>query len=203
MTAQKPPPFLNLERQSADRRIELPAVTELLALRETGMTDAQIGERYGCSASLVTERIGQSGFTSRRRPAELLPVTRVYSEQAWMERAACRELSVDGFYPEMVNGSTLCITKAAKAVCAGCPVREQCLEYALAGDEREGVWGGTSPRERRNMRVGREQICAVPTCKNPRPKGGPGNSRYCGPECSRAAKRIRNREYDRARSKAS
>lgn len=41
----------------------------------------------------------------------------------------------------------------AKAVCAGCPVREACLEFALANDERWGVWGGTSERQRRAMRV--------------------------------------------------
>lgn len=41
----------------------------------------------------------------------------------------------------------------AKAVCAGCPVREACLEFALANDERWGVWGGTSERQRRAMRA--------------------------------------------------
>ncbi len=41
----------------------------------------------------------------------------------------------------------------AKAVCAGCPVRAECLEFALANDERWGVWGGTSERQRRAMRA--------------------------------------------------
>jgi WhiB family redox-sensing transcriptional regulator len=39
----------------------------------------------------------------------------------------------------------------AKAICAQCPVREACLEYALATRERDGVWGGATERERRRM----------------------------------------------------
>ena len=39
----------------------------------------------------------------------------------------------------------------AKAICAECPVRETCLEYALANRERDGVWGGATERERRRM----------------------------------------------------
>ena len=38
-------------------------------------------------------------------------------------------------------------------MCAGCPVRAQCLEHALAHDERFGVWGGTSERERRRLKA--------------------------------------------------
>ena len=41
--------------------------------------------------------------------------------------------------------------EAAKAVCATCPVRQSCLEYALANRERDGVWGGATERERRRM----------------------------------------------------
>ena len=39
----------------------------------------------------------------------------------------------------------------AKAICADCPVRQACLEHALAHREREGVWGGTTERERRRI----------------------------------------------------
>jgi len=41
--------------------------------------------------------------------------------------------------------------EAAKEVCARCPVREACLEFALASRERDGVWGGATERERRRM----------------------------------------------------
>ena len=44
---------------------------------------------------------------------------------------------------------------AAKALCAGCPVRTECLEYALCDPDTEGVWGGTSLCQRRTLREGR------------------------------------------------
>ena len=53
---------------------------------------------------------------------------------------------MDGFFPEK-GGST----RQAKAVCLMCPVREVCLEYALDNEERHGIWGGVSERERRRM----------------------------------------------------
>lgn len=51
-------------------------------------------------------------------------------------------------YPSSAHG-----VPAAKALCAGCPVRVACLEFALAHDERHGVWGGASERQRRAMRA--------------------------------------------------
>jgi WhiB family redox-sensing transcriptional regulator len=52
----------------------------------------------------------------------------------------------DVFYPVSDEEA-----EAAKAVCAACPVRQPCLEYALANRERDGVWGGATERERRRM----------------------------------------------------
>lgn len=42
----------------------------------------------------------------------------------------------------------------AKRICLGCEVRDSCLEYALANDERFGIWGGLSERERRRLKRG-------------------------------------------------
>ena len=64
----------------------------------------------------------------------------------WGNRAACRGVDPDVFYP--VSDEE---TEVAKAICAQCPVREACLEYALANRERDGVWGGATERERRRM----------------------------------------------------
>ncbi len=64
----------------------------------------------------------------------------------WMRDAACREHPDVSFYPEL--GQSL---EPARAVCAGCLVRGECLEHALEHGER-GVWGGTSDRERRAIR---------------------------------------------------
>ena len=43
-------------------------------------------------------------------------------------------------------------TREAKRVCLSCDVRSECLEYALAHDERFGIWGGLSERERRRLK---------------------------------------------------
>jgi len=65
----------------------------------------------------------------------------------WQERALCAQTDPEAFFPEK-GGST----REAKRICSGCEVRAECLEYALANDERFGIWGGMSERERRKQR---------------------------------------------------
>ena len=65
------------------------------------------------------------------------------SPLAWQDRALCRQTDPEAFYPEK-GGST----REAKKVCSCCQVRAECLDYALDHDERFGVWGGLSERER-------------------------------------------------------
>ena len=69
------------------------------------------------------------------------------TELAWQERALCAQTDPEAFFPEK-GGST----REAKKVCLGCEVRGDCLEYALAHDERFGIWGGLSERERRRLK---------------------------------------------------
>jgi WhiB family transcriptional regulator, redox-sensing transcriptional regulator len=66
----------------------------------------------------------------------------------WRKRAACRGIDVEIFYPETDDDEE---AEAAKAVCGACPVRQACLEHALAHREREGIWGGATERERRRI----------------------------------------------------
>ncbi len=66
---------------------------------------------------------------------------------SWQERALCAQTDPEAFFPEK-GGST----REAKKVCVGCTVQTQCLEYALAHDERFGIWGGLSERERRKLK---------------------------------------------------
>ncbi len=80
-------------------------------------------------------------------PHELPDLASLLRRPAWMAEAACREMGVDTF----VHGRTG-NPRTPKAVCAGCPVREPCLAFAMADSDLEGVWGGTSTRERRAMR---------------------------------------------------
>jgi WhiB family transcriptional regulator, redox-sensing transcriptional regulator len=67
--------------------------------------------------------------------------------QSWQQRALCAETDPETFFPDR-GGST----REAKRICTGCEVRAECLEYALANDERFGVWGGLSEQERRRLR---------------------------------------------------
>lgn len=67
--------------------------------------------------------------------------------QTWQERALCAETDPEAFFPEK-GGST----REAKKICTGCEVKAECLEYALSNDERFGIWGGLSERERRRLR---------------------------------------------------
>lgn len=65
---------------------------------------------------------------------------------SWRQRAACRGVDPDVFYPSSDEEA-----EEAKAVCRVCPVRESCLEYAIINRERDGVWGGATERERRRI----------------------------------------------------
>jgi WhiB family transcriptional regulator, redox-sensing transcriptional regulator len=65
---------------------------------------------------------------------------------AWRQRAACRGVEPEIFYPVSEEEA-----EEAKAICEACTVREMCLEYALSNRERDGVWGGATERERRRM----------------------------------------------------
>lgn len=74
----------------------------------------------------------------------------LHLQPAWMAEGACRGRPDVSFFPELGEE-----TAPAKAVCAGCPVREACLAFAL--DERigHGVWGGLSTKQRRDLVKGR------------------------------------------------
>nr|WP_158888704.1 WhiB family transcriptional regulator [Amycolatopsis anabasis] len=78
---------------------------------------------------------------------ELSDLFDVTEEQEWQERALCAQTDPEAFFPEK-GGST----REAKRICQGCEVKDECLEYALAHDERFGIWGGLSERERRKLK---------------------------------------------------
>ena len=64
----------------------------------------------------------------------------------WFDDAACREVDTAVFFPASDADAD-----AAKAICASCPVREECLEFALESRPPEGVWGGLTPIERHRL----------------------------------------------------
>jgi WhiB family transcriptional regulator, redox-sensing transcriptional regulator len=71
----------------------------------------------------------------------------------WMARARCRDLPPEIFFPTDGGG-----VEVARRVCAACPVREPCLEYALAEHIAHGVWGGASERARQRILAARRPI---------------------------------------------
>jgi WhiB family transcriptional regulator, redox-sensing transcriptional regulator len=81
------------------------------------------------------------------RMSVVFPLHDGEDEMSWQERALCAQTDPESFFPEK-GGST----REAKRVCTGCDVKSECLMYALAHDERFGIWGGLSERERRRLK---------------------------------------------------
>lgn len=69
--------------------------------------------------------------------------------ESWMDEGLCRETDPESFYP--AKGVP---NRPAKRICQACPVRAECLEYALSHDEHFGIWGGLSETERRRVKRG-------------------------------------------------
>lgn len=72
------------------------------------------------------------------------------AELGWQDKALCAEVDPELFFPEKGGSS-----RAAKRVCRSCEVRAECLRYALERDERFGIFGGMSERERRRVKRAR------------------------------------------------
>lgn len=71
----------------------------------------------------------------------------------WDDEAGCQGIDPEVFFPERPSDRAL----EAKAICRGCPVRTQCLEFALATRLDHGVWGGMTEVERRSLRRSRQR----------------------------------------------
>ncbi|HEX6597167.1 MAG TPA: WhiB family transcriptional regulator [Acidimicrobiales bacterium] len=84
-----------------------------------------------------------------------MTLTNPRTDVAWRQEAACRGLETDIFFPLTEEEAA-----EAKAVCATCPVRDLCLEYALITRQDDGVWGGLTETERRRVRRRRREAAA-------------------------------------------
>jgi WhiB family redox-sensing transcriptional regulator len=99
--------------------------------------------RVGGSAGIVSgAQEGGTLMDGRGAMADLLG-----NAPEWQERALCSQTDPEAFFPEK-GGST----REAKRICQRCDVKADCLEYALGHDERFGIWGGLSERERRKLK---------------------------------------------------
>lgn len=79
--------------------------------------------------------------------------TAIRHDAEWRSASACRHANPDLFFPvaTTVRGRAELAAKA-KAICDGCPVRPECLEFAQSNELNYGIWGGTTPEDRTRIR---------------------------------------------------
>jgi WhiB family transcriptional regulator, redox-sensing transcriptional regulator len=75
----------------------------------------------------------------------------------WRKQAACLGHDAEAFFPIGTTGQAVEHIERAKAVCARCPVTQECLEWALDTNQDAGIWGGTTEDERRTLRRRRQR----------------------------------------------
>jgi WhiB family transcriptional regulator, redox-sensing transcriptional regulator len=146
------------------------ARTVSLTRAERQLAAARILARGG-TAYVISKRLHVSGTTTlmlaarcqgvpvmTRRTQATADAMRIPGQ--WAERVLCAQADPDVWYPEHHA-----LIARAKRICAACPVRAECLEYALSGAGTwrgitTGIWGGTTPRERSRLRQARKAAAA-------------------------------------------
>lgn len=101
------------------------------------------GRRDGGVENMADDATFHRGSAARLNLDDLFGAV----EQEWQDQALCAQTDPEAFFPEK-GGST----REAKRICQACAVRDECLEFALENDERFGIWGGLSDRERRRLK---------------------------------------------------
>lgn len=75
----------------------------------------------------------------------------------WRAASACLNTDPDVFFPVAVGSAASKQVARALRICAGCTVRQQCLDFAMRSGEKDGIWGGTTPEERIRARRARDR----------------------------------------------
>jgi WhiB family transcriptional regulator, redox-sensing transcriptional regulator len=75
----------------------------------------------------------------------------------WRAASACLNADPDMFFPVAAGTAAGKQTARALRICQGCPVRQQCLDFAMQSGEKDGIWGGTTPEQRIRARRGRNR----------------------------------------------
>jgi WhiB family redox-sensing transcriptional regulator len=132
----------------------LPHITQLVARVRDGEDLTAIAAEYRVPHSALVSRFSLYGYSPT---GESLAVRTVAAGRPdWMLQGDCARTDPEAFFPE-VGGST----RRAKDICRGCDVQEQCLNYALDNNERWGIWGGTSEKDRQQLRERKPKtVCA-------------------------------------------
>lgn len=84
-------------------------------------------------------------------------MTKAKTKREWEVEAACHGMGPDEFFPD----SALEVPETARRTCAVCPVRKDCLEWAITNDEKDGIWGGLSAGERSRLVRRRKEAAAA------------------------------------------
>jgi hypothetical protein len=136
--------------------LRTPPLAEIAARIRDGESYRDLAKEYWVDPQGLANRLRHGGYRfdtgESEREAHLREMKEHLSASLrtyalpWMRDATCAQVDPDAWFPE--KGES---TADAKQVCQGCPVRRVCLEYALEGKERFGVWGGLSERERRKL----------------------------------------------------
>jgi WhiB family redox-sensing transcriptional regulator len=141
-TAQRIEQLWRLWEVQGGQRLAFADVARLVGVREGRVRQVLGPLRTAHRHNLEAERSGQP-----------LAVIADGGQQAWLDRAACRGLDPERFFPEPGEQAKVA---EAKAVCASCQVRDYCLELAVKAaeglDGDHGVFGGTLPAERSRLR---------------------------------------------------
>lgn len=141
------------DRAPAHAKPQLPPIADLARRVRDGEALAVLAAEFDRHPGTISAKLSAAGFNSgtgvANRPAgkvrEILEKT-LPAWQPWREDALCAQTDPDEFFPE--KGGT---SRHAKAVCERCTVAAECLDYALDSQERYGIWGGLSERERRAL----------------------------------------------------
>ena len=112
------------------------------------------------------------------QPRHRTPALPVPALAGWRYRAACRGADLQTFFPGRGQSA-----EPARQICAGCPVRQPCLDYALSHAITHGIWGGLTERDRRALRVHHTAAAGENVIRRSRPQPPPGTPwrRSAGP----------------------
>lgn len=141
---------------------KLPDVQQLLRLIREGYSADEVGAMYDATGQAVAYQLRRhldlrvTDVRPNVRHAPILarvdPVDGFTydGDTSWKDDGRCREADPDSFFPEDIVDrlDRRAAVKVARRVCLGCEVRAECLTYALAADERFGIWGGKTRRQR-------------------------------------------------------
>jgi WhiB family redox-sensing transcriptional regulator len=111
-----------------------------------------------------------------------------------MAEANCKGLDPEMFFPK--RDDPLSVMQGALTVCGSCTVKEHCLSWAVQHNERDGVWGNTTGRQRRKMRselVDQGVVCRCVACDKEF-MGNP-HALLCSEECRTERRRETRRRY--------